>query len=1091
MKHDLWLQDLPPLTTMAARRLLFRGRVDLDIPGFGLTGILKGRLTMESGKEIHLSLREISSMILASCPECLTDEAIPCSHATAVLLSFREHLKKSDPPNLRPGQNPGRDGRLPSLQTGDLLSQYPCNTLVLTGSKRAPVFVALTGKNAPMDHEAFHRLQGRGTGRPDTRSSLADLFLSSFEPCHVPGKDGSPLPGFRPRGSESEAIFRYFRNPEVSVYSARTRTPYKIGFLSKPPLLDLRARWVDSPGQDLIVEGQILIESGIQVLKNILWMTFGPVSILCGNGALLFFLQESLLDPARRRLMERSEEGHPLTPGEWAPLLDPTGGNPGAPLPVTFDPPSLAPVFGPRSRWTPVVTIRGRSDGAVALLPRLSFSEQLFVPLFGPERHRMGDYLKVSQEDSESAPFLIGRDRERELYFRNLFEKIARLSSSDASILVEKSRTGNVLDNLLPALESAGFTLDRSGLFDGSLLPGPVHVRLVVSPLSRGLVRVQGIIETGAGIFQFPPLCRKSASQTEPAEDSWVIAVDEERSVYLEGQAREHFRDLHQLFDLDREGAGSVSHFYVSMLKSLRPDLPIVPTEELSRTLIPFSPAPLPTATFERLSSSFAPTLRPYQKDAVSFLHSLWQEGLSGILADEMGLGKTVSVLGFLTFMKMENLFPRDTRPPLIALPASLLYNWVHEAKRFCPGIRLHIHAGSSRKERISDIDSADLILTTYGTIRNDPHLSSGPPFSCLVLDEAHMVKNPDSRTHRAILSLPSFRRIAVTGTPVENRMTDLWGIFNILMPGFLGSRLLFEHRFFRENEGGAGRNSRIELLRNLLSPLILRRTKENVLSDLPPKVEVDIWIDPTKEEHSLYSRLKARGTEEIHSSNFQAGPLRMAYLTLLLRLRQLACHPALLPEEIRGSLTRSSKFDLVLEKLSEGTAEGHKILLFSQFTAILDLFEAALPERGITSVRLDGSTPLPERKKRVDAFQSEGPGSPSVFLASLKAGGVGLTLTRADYVFHYDPWWNPQVEAQASDRSHRIGQDKKVFVYRFLVRGTVEERVRILKESKKEIFDLLMNSQYDAPSDRITGTLSIGDMLDLLDFETPSDEKD
>ncbi|MEC4682276.1 MAG: C-terminal helicase domain-containing protein, partial [Nitrospirota bacterium] len=228
-----------------------------------------------------------------------------------------------------------------------------------------------------------------------------------------------------------------------------------------------------------------------------------------------------------------------------------------------------------------------------------------------------------------------------------------------------------------------------------------------------------------------------------------------------------------------------------------------------------------------------------------------------------------------------------------------------------------------------------------------------------------------------------------------------------------------------------------------------------------------------------------------IHSSNFQAGPLRMAYLTLLLRLRQLACHPALLPEEIRGSLTRSSKFDLVLEKLSEGTAEGHKILLFSQFTAILDLFEAALPERGITSVRLDGSTPLPERKKRVDAFQSEGPGSPSVFLASLKAGGVGLTLTRADYVFHYDPWWNPQVEAQASDRSHRIGQDKKVFVYRFLVRGTVEERVRILKESKKEIFDLLMNAQYDAPSDRITGTLSIGDMLDLLDFEAPSDEKD
>ncbi len=327
-----------------------------------------------------------------------------------------------------------------------------------------------------------------------------------------------------------------------------------------------------------------------------------------------------------------------------------------------------------------------------------------------------------------------------------------------------------------------------------------------------------------------------------------------------------------------------------------------------------------------------------------------------------------------------------------------------------------------------------------------------------------------------------------MTGTPVENRVLDLWGIFNILMPGFLGSKLLFERRFFRENEEGEIRNSRIDLLGKIVSPLILRRTKEMVLSDLPPKVEVDIWIDPAPEERSLYHLLKTRGTEEILSSNNGAGAIRMVYLTLLLRLRQMACHPLLLPAEMRGGLTRSSKFDLVLEKIQEGTSEGHKILLFSQFTTILDLFEEALPPMGISSVRLDGTTPLPERKKRVDAFQSDAPESPLVFLASLKAGGVGLTLTRADYVFHYDPWWNPQVENQASDRTHRIGQEKNVFVYRFLVRGTVEERVQTLKESKKDLFNLLMNaSPADGFSDRGTGLLSIEEMQDLLGFKMGS----
>lgn len=771
------------------------------------------------------------------------------------------------------------------------------------------------------------------------------------------------------------------------------------------------------------------------------------------------------------RLVERALRGDSLAPAEWMPLLDPERQGTDISSLLAFNPPEMAPDYLSGKNAPPVVRIEGLGEGGLSLLPEIRYSKGVSLPLFGPDRHRLGDYLS----DSDGTRVrLISRDRERELYFRNVFEKITRLSHSGKKIPVQRTDVASILDRTLPALESAGFTIDRGALFGDEIIGGPVSLTLDLFAETDEKIRVTARLLTKAGTFPLP-------GRKKGEEDSPLLPLPHGPSVYLEGPERRQEEEIRQLFALDGNGQAQASRYYVSMLHLLRPDLPFAPSPEMD--LSPFSPMPVSGNDFDRLAQVFSASLRPYQKEAVSFLHSLAREKLSGILADEMGLGKTISVLGFLLMQKLTGRFSPEERPPIVALPASLLYNWAHEAQRFCPGILLHLHAGPDRWKRFQALVSPpDLILTTFGTLRNDPQLAQGPPFAALVMDEAHQVKNPDSLTHKALSQIPARLRIAVTGTPVENHLTDLWGLFALLMPGLLGSRSQFERRFLREETSGEERNRRITLLRNLVSPLILRRTKEMVLRDLPPKMEVEIWVDPTEDELLHIHEIKSQARRQIEQmGEVEGAPLRMAYLTLLLRLRQQACHPGLLPPELRGKRGHSSKFILTLDKIAEGVEEGHKILLFSQFTGMLDLFEEALPSRGISTVRLDGSTPISERQKRVALFQSDAPDSPRVFLSSLKAGGVGLTLTKADYVFHYDPWWNPQVEAQASDRSHRIGQTRSVFIYRFLVRGTVEERVQDLKKVKRDIFSRLLGGEESLAEGG--DALSLEEMRALIDF--------
>ncbi len=1062
-------QSFPPLRLSAARRLLEKMTVSLDIPTYEDLGEIHAQVQLSPGAPVSLiRLVEHGEGLLATCPLCHIRDDLPCTHAIAVLLVFREqHLESPSSP-----APPDRPLPAPPFRTdtseGRRLRDLPCHTLLLAGTRKNPYFVALTSRMSLMTHADFQLLEMTPRRhRPDFLE--AELFSRAFEPVTGHTGEGKTIPGFRPKPGNPEALFRYLALPGIRILSARTKQAYRIETPSQLPAIRFKAQWENLVGHDLCLGGEILLDRSPRPLNEMLWIGFESVSVLCGNGSLVFLSRENAGPSNLRRLLEIAGEGRSLTRFEWPALLEPLLTEPEFRESFEFSPIGTFPRFEARSAWKAVLRIVGRPEGGFFLTPELRYGGHPSVPLFGPERHRLGDYLVVG-DSAEPGPILIARDREKELLVRNVFEKVARISSPSESIPVDGEAVEDLLNRVVPELESQGFHIDKTGLHDGTILPGPVHVFIDVSGPSTHDLTLQGRLQTQMGLLPFPG--------RPPEGNSPLLTLSSGVSVLLEGAARDYYRELCQLFTLNDEGAGRASRYYVSMMHLLRPDLPIIPAPEIE--LETFAPTPLSEDFFSRLPELCSATLRPYQKEAISFLASLHREGLSGILADEMGLGKTLSVLGFLAYLRLEGLHPPGHRPPLVVLPASLLYNWAHEIQHFFPKFRVHLHAGTTRQARLKNMEEADLLLTTYGTLRNDPLLASGPPFSCLILDEAHTVKNPDSRTHQALKDLPAPLKIAVTGTPIENRVSDLWGLMNLLMPGLLGSRLQFERRFLRTQEMGPEMDRRISLLRNLVAPLILRRTKEMVLPDLPPKVEVDIWIDPSPEERDQYHRLRTQGRQELLSMD---GSLHMAYLTLLLRLRQFACHPVLLSPETTPWTGRSSKFDLVCDKIQEGVSEGHKILLFSQFTRVLDLFEHALPPKGISFTRLDGSTPLEERKRRVDAFQSDDPNAPMVFLASLKAGGVGLTLTRADYVFHYDPWWNPQAESQASDRSHRIGQTKTVFVYRFLMRDTVEERVQALKEFKKDLFVRLMNANTDPSVEGSgLGQLSLEEMRALVD---------
>lgn len=440
--------------------------------------------------------------------------------------------------------------------------------------------------------------------------------------------------------------------------------------------------------------------------------------------------------------------------------------------------------------------------------------------------------------------------------------------------------------------------------------------------------------------------------------------------------------------------------------------------------------------------------LRGYQEDGFRWLGTLERMGFGGILADDMGLGKTLQVITHILGRKEEGAAGCS----LIVCPASLVYNWMSELERFAPGLRCVavVGAKASRAERIGSIAGYDVLVTSYDLLRRDVEIYSGQHFARVVLDEAQYIKNPRAQVTKCAKCLDADVRFALTGTPIENRLAELWSIFDFLMPGYLGSRDEFAKHY--ESPVEAREHDASTLLRCAIGPFVLRRLKADVLADLPEKTESVVYAQMDAKQKKLYLASQDCLALQIqHQEDKDLKREKLKILAELTKLRQICCDPSLCFEGYDGS---SAKLETCMELVSQAIDGGHRVLLFSQFTTMLDIIAKRLASEGFSTLMLTGSTSKEARERLVRRFQA---GDGDVFLISLKAGGVGLNLTSADVVIHYDPWWNTAAQDQATDRAHRIGQRRNVSVFKLIVGGTIEERILKMQEAKRDLAESVL----------------------------------
>ncbi|MBT2556954.1 DEAD/DEAH box helicase family protein [Hymenobacter sp. ISL-91] len=451
------------------------------------------------------------------------------------------------------------------------------------------------------------------------------------------------------------------------------------------------------------------------------------------------------------------------------------------------------------------------------------------------------------------------------------------------------------------------------------------------------------------------------------------------------------------------------------------------------------------------MPATFRGELRPYQKAGYDWLHFVQNYQFGGCLADDMGLGKTIQALALL--LQRKETGAANGAASLLVMPTSLVYNWMTEAFKFAPGLRLLIYTGTYREKNVAQFADYDVVLTSYGIVRLDIELLKTYQFDYVILDESQAIKNPGSTTSQAVRQLPARHRLILTGTPVENSTMDLWSQMSFINPGLLGTQAFFRKEFLKPIEKHQDEDKR-RRLHALIKPFILRRHKAQVATELPAKVENLNYCAMTEEQQQFYEETKSHYRNLILQNLEETGSANTQFVLLqgLTKLRLIANHPRLADPEYTHE---SGKLREVVRMIKNVAAEGHKVLVFSQFVKHLDLVRTALDERQLAYAYLDGNTR--DRHKEVTRFQE----TPElrVFLISLKAGGVGLNLTAADYVFLLDPWWNPAVEAQAVDRAHRIGQERTVFTYKFITRGTVEEKILALQRKKIQLVTDLIST--------------------------------
>ncbi|NNE17732.1 MAG: DEAD/DEAH box helicase, partial [Myxococcales bacterium] len=445
--------------------------------------------------------------------------------------------------------------------------------------------------------------------------------------------------------------------------------------------------------------------------------------------------------------------------------------------------------------------------------------------------------------------------------------------------------------------------------------------------------------------------------------------------------------------------------------------------------------------------------LRPYQKDGFSWLVFLHELNSGGILADDMGLGKTIQTIALLLWAKSK--YKRKLN--LVVAPTSVVPNWDREIRKFAPGLKTVVWQGPNRSQRAPDLEKADVMITSYALLRRDEELLQALDLRYVILDEAQHIKNPMSQTARSAKKLSSERRLALTGTPIENRLSELWSIFDFVSPGLLGQLKTFEERIARPIDRGDMETA--QRLRATIKPFVMRRLKSDVAADLPDKIEQEMIVPLAEEQAKLYKQVLGQVRKSILSEVEKKGvsKAQIQILAALTRLRQVACDPRLMKlPDTDFDADDSGKLGALREIVDEAVSGGHRVLVFSQFVQMLNHIRTALDTDGVQYEYLDGSTK--DRLEKVDRLNEDT--SVPVFLISLKAGGTGLNLTGADTVVHFDPWWNPAVEDQATDRAHRIGQTKNVNVYKLIAAGTVEEKILELSAKKRDLVSNVLSTE-------------------------------
>jgi SNF2 family DNA or RNA helicase len=463
--------------------------------------------------------------------------------------------------------------------------------------------------------------------------------------------------------------------------------------------------------------------------------------------------------------------------------------------------------------------------------------------------------------------------------------------------------------------------------------------------------------------------------------------------------------------------------------------------------------------TVAKLPDNFKGTLREYQIGGYKWLKTLSELGFGGILADEMGLGKTVQTIAFI--------LSEIKKRTLIVCPTSLIYNWKDEFDKFAPSIKVGIIHGSSRLKVIDNLEEYDVLLTTYGTLRIDIDNYRDIVFNYCIIDEGQNIKNASALNTRVLKEVNAEIRFALTGTPIENNLMELWSIFDFLMSGYLFSKESFEEKFILRRE------ENLENLKLLIKPFILRRTKKEVIKELPDKIEKKFLVEMTSAQKSVYSAYIKNIKDIINEST----DTKIEIFSYLTKLRQICLDPSIILEDYTGG---SGKLKVSMELIKNHIESNGKLLLFSQFTSVLSKIEESLTDEEIMYFRLDGKSKAEERIRLVNEFNEND--DVKVFLISLKAGGTGLNLTSANLVIHFDPWWNPAVEDQATDRAHRIGQRNVVEVIKLVAIGTIEEKIIMLQEDKKDLINNIITGELKDNS--LINSLSKEELMQLFDRE-------